>query len=194
MKVKQSFFSYLLCTEMQHRNWPGWQLAALLAPSLSVTEWKKNKIMSSITDNTSGHGLMFICFFHLWYSIRNVNGELFKLNRQKLNSGIRGLGTFLFEISLSFLSPLHPSFPIKLKSISLINSNAFKPSLIFMIAIFPCINKILYTFSWRHRLLLFAGKSGSNILETALCTKADESWKLWELGCSILILYQEPGW
>lgn len=162
MKVKKSFFSYLLGTEMQHRDWPGWQLAALLAPSLSVTEWKKTKIMSSITDNTSGHGLMFICFFHLRYSIRNVNGELFKLNRQKLNSGIRGLGTFLLEIYFSFLSPL-PFFPVKLKSISLINSNAFKPSLTFMIAIFPCINKILYTFCWRCRLLLFVGKSGSNI-------------------------------
>lgn len=152
--------------------------------------------MNSITDNTSGHGLMFICFFHLQYSIRNVNGKLFKLNRQKLNSWIRGLGTFLFEISFVFLSPPPPLpfFPIKLKSISLIKSKAFKSRLMFMIAIFPWINKIFYTSCWRHRLLLFAGESRSNILNTALCTKADESWKLWELGCSILILYQKPGW
>lgn len=179
---------------MQHRVWPGWQLAVLLAPSLSLTEQKK--IMNSITDNTSGHGPMFICFFHLQYSIRNVNGKLFKLNRQKLNSWIRGLGTFLFEISFLFLSPPPPLpfFPIKLKSISLIKFKAFKSRLMFMIAIFPWINKIFYTSCWRHRLLLFAGESSSNILNTASCTKADESWKLWELGCSILILYQEPGW
>lgn len=139
---------------------------------------------------------MFICFFHLQYSIRNVNGKLFKLNRQKLKSWIRGLGTFLFEISFSFLSPLPPLpfFPIKLKSISLMKSKAFKPSLTFLIAIYPWINKILHIFCWRHRILLFAGDSHSNILNTVLCTKTNKSWKLWELGCSIPIFYQELEW
>lgn len=120
--------------------------------------------MNSITDNTSGHRLMFICFFHLQHSIRNVNGKLFKLNRQKLNSWINGLGTFLFEISFLFSSPPSPFplFPTKLKSISLMKSKAFKSSLTFTIAIFPWINKIPYVSCWSHRLLLFAGESGNN--------------------------------
>lgn len=191
----EAFFSCLLCTREQHRIWPGWQLSAPLAPFLSLTEQKK-KIMTSITDNTSGHRLMFICFFHLQHSIRNVNGKLFKLNRQNLNSWIRGLGTFLFEISFLFSStpPALPLFPIKLKSISLMKSKAFKSSLTFTIAIFPWINKIPYASRWSHRLLLFAGESGSNILNTASCTKAKESWKLWEPDCSALILYWEPRW
>lgn len=157
---------------------------------------KKIKIMNSITDNTSGHRLMFICFFHLQHSIRNVNGKLFKLNRQKLNSWIRGLGTFLFEISFLFSSPPSPFllFPIKLKSISLMKSKAFKSSLTFTIAIFPWINKIPYASCWSHRLLLFAGKNGSNILNIASCTKPKESWKLWEQDCSALILYWKPRW
>ena len=190
----EAFFSCLLCTREQHRIWPGWQLSAPLAPFLSLTEQKK--IMTSITDNTSGHRLMFICFFHLQHSIRNVNGKLFKLNRQNLNSWIRGLGTFLFEISFLFSStpPALPLFPIKLKSISLMKSKAFKSSLTFTIAIFPWINKIPYASRWSHRLLLFAGESGSNILNTASCTKAKESWKLWEPDCSALILYWEPRW
>lgn len=161
------------------------------------SHWQnKKKIMTSITDNTSGHRLMFICFFHLQHSIRNVNGKLFKLNRQNLNSWIRGLGTFLFEISFLFSStpPALPLFPIKLKSISLMKSKAFKSSLTFTIAIFPWINKIPYASRWSHRLLLFAGESGSNILNTASCTKAKESWKLWEPDCSALILYWEPRW
>lgn len=73
----------------------------------------------------------------------------------------------LFETSFLFLSPSPPLpfFPIKLKSISLMKSKAFKPSLTFMIAIFHWINIILYTFCWRHRLLLFAGESVSNIFK-----------------------------